>query len=116
MNNTPNPFLTSKAYNHLKYAVQIVLPAAGTLYFTLAQIWALPYGEQVVGTITAIALFGGILIGVDKSRYEKSDQKYDGAMKVDASADEEYMLEFKKELPDLAGNKEIVLKVDRVSQ
>ena len=116
MNNTPRPILSAKAYNYLKYAVQIVLPGAGTLYFTLAQIWGLPYGEEVVGTITAVALFGGLLIGIDKSRYEKSDKKYDGAMKVDPSADEEYMLEFKKELPDLAGNKEIVLKVDRASQ
>lgn len=116
MMGAPKAVLSATTYNYLKYTVQIVLPAAGTLYFTLASIWALPYGEQVVGTITAIALFGGILIGVDKSRYEKSDQKYDGAMKVDPSADEEYMLEFKKELPDLAGNKEIVLRVDNASQ
>lgn len=115
MNNTPNPFLTSKAYNHLKYAVQIVLPAAGTLYFTLAQIWALPYGEQVVGTITAIALFGGILIGVDKNRYEKSDQKFDGAINVDNELDDPYSLEFKKELPELAGQNEVTLKVNKLS-
>lgn len=111
-----NPILSTTAYNYLKYTVQIALPAAGTLYFTLAQIWNLPYGEQVVGTITAIALFGGILLGVDKSRYDKSEQKFDGAMKVDPSADEEFRLEFKKELPDLASNKEIVLRVDHASQ
>lgn len=116
MSNTPRSFLTSKTYNNLKYAVQIVLPGLGTLYFTLAGLWGLPYGEQVVGTITAIALFGGLLIGLDKYRYEKSGEKYDGSMKVDPSADEEFMLEFKKELPDLAGNKEIVLRVDRASQ
>jgi len=114
--NTTSPILSSRAYNYIKYAVQIALPAAGTLYFTLAQIWGLPYGEQFVGTITAIALFGGVLIGVSKRQYDNSEAKYDGAMKVDPSADEEFMLEFKKELPDLADNKEIVLKVNKASQ
>lgn len=113
---TTKPALSNQAYNTLKYIVQIALPAAGTLYFTLASIWNLPYGEQVVGTITAIALFGGVVIGVSKNQYEKSDAKFDGAMNVDPSADNEFALEFKKELPDLADNKEIVLKVNRLSQ
>ena len=37
------------------------LPALGTLYFALAGIWGLPYGEQLVGTITAIDTFLGVI-------------------------------------------------------
>lgn len=110
-----SPLLSSKTYDYTKYAVQIALPALGTLYFTLASIWGLPYGEQVVGTITAIALFGGVLIGVSKHQYDNSEQKFDGAMNVDHSADEEFRLEFKKELPDLADQDEITLKVNKLS-
>lgn len=116
MHSKTTPILTNRAYNYTKYSVQIALPALGTLYFTLASIWGLPYGEQVVGTITAIALFGGVLIGVSKHQYDHSEQKFDGAMNVDHSADEEFRLEFKKELPDLADQDEITLKVNNLSQ
>lgn len=110
------PILSNTVYNYLKYAVQIVLPAAGTLYSTLAFIWGLPYGEQVVGTITALALFGGVLLGLSKNSYDKSEQKFDGALNVDSAADEEFQLEFKQELPDLAKQDTVTLKVNQLSQ
>lgn len=49
--------ITGKLYDYTKFAAQIVLPAVGTLYFALAQIWGLPAGAQIVGTITAIDAF-----------------------------------------------------------
>lgn len=117
--NTPitreKPILSNPLYNYLKYAVQIVLPALGTLYFTLAQIWGLPYGGEIVGTITAIALFGGIVLGVSKNSYDKSEQKFDGALNVDHAADEEFRLEFKQELPQLAEQDTVTLKVNKLS-
>lgn len=42
--------MTNKIYDVLKYIALIVLPAIGTLYFAVAGIWGLPYGEQIVGT------------------------------------------------------------------
>lgn len=110
------PILSDTAYNYLKYAVQIALPAVGTLYFTLASIWNLPYGEQVVGTITALALFGGVLIGINKHQYDRSEAKFDGALNVDHAADEEFRLEFKQELPSLAKQDTVTLKVNQLSQ
>lgn len=47
------------------------LPTLGTLYFALAGIWGLPYGEQLVGTITAIDTFLGVILGISKSKYNK---------------------------------------------
>ena len=48
--------MSNKTYDILKWIAMYLLPAAGTLYFALAGIWGLPYGEQVVGTITALIL------------------------------------------------------------
>lgn len=42
--------MTNKIYDVLKYIALIVLPAIGTLYFAVAGIWGLPYGEQIVGS------------------------------------------------------------------
>lgn len=62
---------TNKTYDILKHVAQLVLPAAGTLYFALAGIWGFPYGEEIVGTITAVDTFLGVLLGVSTSQYNK---------------------------------------------
>ena len=63
--------MDNTVYDILKYAAQIVLPAVATLYFALSQIWGLPYGEQIVGTITAIDAFLGALLGISTYQYKK---------------------------------------------
>lgn len=65
--------MSNKTYDILKYIAQIVLPALGTLYFALSTIWGLPYGEQVVGTITAIDAFLGALLGISAAQYKKEN-------------------------------------------
>lgn len=65
--------LNNKTYDILKYIAQIVLPAIGTLYFALAGIWGLPYGEQIVGTITAIDTFLGVLLGISSASYNRNE-------------------------------------------
>lgn len=64
--------LNNKAYDLLKWVAILFLPALGTLYFTLAGIWGLPYGEQVVGTITAIDTFLGVILGISTVQYKKN--------------------------------------------
>lgn len=61
--------MNNRVYDVLKWIAQIVLPAVGTLYFALSQIWGLPYGEQVVGTITAVDAFLGAILGVSSMNY-----------------------------------------------
>ena len=63
--------LSNKAYDTLKFIAQIVLPALGTLYFALASIWGFPYGEEIVGTITAIDTFMGVLLKISSDNYYK---------------------------------------------
>lgn len=63
--------LNNKTYDILKFIAQIVLPALGTLYFALASIWGMPYGEQIVGTITAIDAFLGTILGLSSIGYNK---------------------------------------------
>lgn len=66
--------LSNKAYDVLKFIAQIALPAAATLYFTLAGIWGFPYGEEIVGTITAIDTCLGVLLGVSTAKYKKESE------------------------------------------
>ena len=65
--------LSNKVYDVLKWIAMVVLPAAGTFYFALAGIWGFPYGEEVVGTITAIETFLGIILGISSVKYKKNN-------------------------------------------
>ena len=67
--------MSNKTYDIFKFIAQIVLPATGTLYFALSQIWSLPYGEQIVGTITAIDAFLGALLGISSINYYKDKEE-----------------------------------------
>lgn len=64
--------LSNKTYDVLKWIAQIFLPALGTLYFALAAIWDFPYGEQIVGTITAVDAFLGAVLKFSSIKYNKS--------------------------------------------
>ena len=63
--------LSNKTYDVLKYITTIVLPALGTLYFALSGIWGFPYGEQIVGTITAVVTFLGVCLGISTKTYRE---------------------------------------------
>ena len=65
-------FKNNRTFDILKFVAQIGLPALGTLYFALSQIWGLPYGEQIVGTITALDVFLGAVLGVSTAQYKKA--------------------------------------------
>lgn len=64
-------FDNNKVYDVLKYIAQIILPALATLYFALSKIWGLPYGVEIVGTISAVDVFLGTLLGISSISYNK---------------------------------------------
>ena len=65
--------MSNRVYDIRKWIAMYLLPAAGTLYFALAGIWGLPYGEQIVGTITAVDTFLGVLLGISTAQYKKAE-------------------------------------------
>lgn len=67
-------FKNSKVYDVLKFIALVILPATGTLYFALSGIWGFPYGEQIVGTITAIDTFLGAILGISSINYNKQQE------------------------------------------
>lgn len=65
--------MTNEQYDTLKSIAQVWLPALGTLYFALAQIWGLPYAEQIVGTITAVDAFMGAVLHISTQSYNEEN-------------------------------------------
>lgn len=64
--------LNDKLYDILKWICMIVSPALCTLLVTLTSLWgwAIPI-EAIVGTITAVTTFIGVLIGISTYNYNK---------------------------------------------
>lgn len=106
--------MNNKTYDTLKFIAQIVLPGLGTLYFALAGIWGFPYAEQVVGTITAIDTFLGLLLGISSNQYYKSGKDTDGTLMIDPNGDTEKWLFALNGTPieEIADKLQIKLKVN----
>lgn len=67
--------MNNRLYDALKWIARIVLPALGTLYFALAQIWGLPLGQEIVGTIAAVDTFLQVLLGISSHNYNKAEEQ-----------------------------------------
>ena len=110
---TPTPFLSNKMYDSLKWTAQIFLPALGTLYFGLSQIWGFPKGAEVVGTITIIDTFLGVLLGLATKSYNASDAPYDGSIDVfDSEGKKTYSLTLNSDPEALDQKSQVVFKVN----
>lgn len=66
--------MSNKIYDILKFVAQIVLPALATFYVTIANIWNLPFGEQISGTIMAIDTLLGAVLMISSSNYKKGEK------------------------------------------
>lgn len=77
-----DPLMKDSTYNRLKEANLTVLPAVGTFYYTIAAITDLPGGDKVVAVLMAVATLNGVLLKWANSRYNNSEAKYDGDIKI----------------------------------
>jgi hypothetical protein len=105
--------LTNAQYDLLKKVVQLGLPALGTLYAGLAQLWNWPYAAEIVGSIALLTVFGGVLLGFSSRSYDQSDTKYDGEVVVNLSDPTKSVYDFQTSGPvgAIADKKEVIFKV-----
>ncbi len=115
--NTPTTGLSNTTYDKIKLLVQLVLPALSTLYFTLSNIWGLPYAEQVVGTIAAICVFLGATLKLSSNSYAKDDSKFVGVVNIETSEDDvtKYNLDVLVPLDELPNRSEGLFKFNTLS-
>lgn len=108
--------LSDAFYSALQNIVKLILPGLSAFYFALASIWNLPYAEQIVGTLAALAVFLGVILKLGKATYDSSDDKYHGEFVVDTVNPEKdvYSVDFHGPLMSLGTKNEILLKVRNV--
>ena len=61
--------LNDKVYDLLKYLGMIGLPAVAVAYQSLAQVWSLPYSEQIPSTILIIVTLLNTCLQISSTNY-----------------------------------------------
>ena len=82
METKTTPSLSSRNYDLLKQTAQLFLPAIGTLYFALSQIWGFPGGAEVTGTVAALNVFAGVAVAWLKSLHDASGARFGGTLEI----------------------------------
>lgn len=110
---TGKVLLSGKAYDNTKFVALVVLPALAVLYAAVALIWGLPKPTEVVGTITAVDLFLGAILGISTNQYKNSEADKDGVLVVNTSDPNKdtYNFELNTPISELPSKKTITLKV-----
>lgn len=101
---------SNMGYNVMKQIALVWLPALATLYAGLAALWSLGHVSEVVGTISAVDTFLGLVLHISSGSYSRAS---DGSLVVDKSnpAKDTYSLQISTPLEELSAKNEIVLKV-----
>lgn len=109
--------LSNKTYDVAKKLVQVILPAVGALYFGLGQIWGLPRIEDVVGSISVIATFLGVCLGISHSNYKNGDSRFDGSIVVEETKEGRklFALELRGDPDEIEKQGSLTFKVNKTA-
>jgi hypothetical protein len=82
--------LNDAQYDVLRRFVELIFPGLGALYAALAILWGWDYSVQVVGSATALTVFGGVVLKFARQGYvpasptiEALNGGFDGAVVED---------------------------------
>ena len=107
--------LTNAAYDVLKPIALVWLPAAAVLYTALAAIWHLGDVSEVVGSLSAVDTFLGVVLHLSSNSTPSNSAATptNGQLVISKtdSGEKSVYLVLEKELEDLAENKTITLAI-----
>jgi hypothetical protein len=67
--------MPNKIYDVLKWVALVALDAVGYFYQEIANVWSLPFGDEVLKTCVALSILLGTLIGVSSAKYNKNNEE-----------------------------------------
>ena len=70
--------LPDKVYEVLKWIAIVCVPAVATAIKVIFPVWNIPYADQIVTTLLALATLLGALIGISSVAYHKNSNDSGG--------------------------------------
>jgi hypothetical protein len=113
---SPVFLLPDKLYNFIKFLALVGIPAIASGYFTLAGTFGLPNTEKVIGFLTVLDTFLGLILGVSTRSYKKATQA-DGVINITQTPEgtKLYSLELEQDPSFIDTKKTVVFKVKNSS-
>lgn len=62
--------ISNKTYDILKHITQTCLPAVAVFYTSIANIWGLPFGSEISGTVAALVVLLSAFLGFTSAMYK----------------------------------------------
>lgn len=109
-----NNKLDNKLYDRLKFLALVLLPALGTLYFGLDELWGWNHGLQVVGSISLIDTFLGVVLHLSTNQYYKNGQNFDGTLNVTDEQPPQLLVQLNSDPTDLPGKHSVEFNINTV--
>lgn len=81
--------MTNKAFDVVRFLSEVALSALGALYYALAEIWGLPYGDAILATCAALSTFLGIFTEWQRIRYNKKGEENAENLPISVKSDGE---------------------------
>lgn len=108
---------TNKVYDFLKNLALLYLPAAGSLFYGLAQIWHWHHVDEVTGSVSLVIVFLGAILKMSAKSWNQTD-KYDGTIDVQTTPEGKkiFQLNVGSDLDKLDQKEEIWFKVNPVGK
>ena len=70
--------LKNSVYDWLKWITIVLIPVLGEAYVRLADVWNLPYAQQVNETALVITFVLGAILGISTFKYNKDKANIKG--------------------------------------
>jgi len=105
--------LSNVTYDRLKWFALVAVPALSMLYFGIGEIWGLPHIKEVVGTISAVGTFLGVLLGLSSAKHQSDPSRFAGQVVYQDKGGKEpdVNLVLAKSPQEFQGRKEVTFKV-----
>lgn len=108
-----NPLnIKEHTYDQVKGFALYVLPGLATLWIAVGTLWDLPNTAAIGGSITALATFFGVIVGVSKAQYNKLPEKpvsTDGDLLVDIHDEGQSLTVALEDIPEKLRDKDLVM-------
>lgn len=111
---------SDNTYDIISAFVKYILPAVGTLYFALSEIWGFMYADQILGTTVAIETFLGAILFLAKRGWKEEQEEIlnesDGEVFIDLNDDGLMTMSLNQEIEEIQEKDKLTFKVVRTSQ
>lgn len=112
---TSHGLMSDTLYDRLKFLAMVVLPALTVLYLSLAPLWGLPKQEEVAGSIAALDVFLGALLGLSSRKHNADPSRYAGKViytrELDENGNPNVLMVPEEDPGKWEGKKEVTFKI-----